>query len=38
LNNRAVDPMAEIMRLTNGRSADVAIDAMGTHGTRLAPL
>lgn len=29
----AADPVAEIMRLTNGRGVDVAIEALGTQGT-----
>ena len=29
----AVDPVAEIMRLTDGRGVDVAIEALGTQGT-----
>jgi alcohol dehydrogenase len=33
LNFRDVDPIAEIMRLTNGRGVDVAIEALGTQGT-----
>jgi alcohol dehydrogenase len=30
---RAVDPVAEIMRLTDGRGVDVAIEALGTQAT-----
>jgi alcohol dehydrogenase len=30
---KAVDPVAEIMRLTDGRGVDVAIEALGTQGT-----
>jgi alcohol dehydrogenase len=30
---RAVDPVAEIMRLTGGRGVDVAIEALGTQAT-----
>ena len=30
---RAVDPVAEIMRLTDGRGVDVAIEALGTQTT-----
>ena len=30
---RAVDPVAEIMRLTDGRGVDVAIEALGTQNT-----
>lgn len=30
---RKADPVAEIMRLTNGRGVDVAIEALGTQGT-----
>jgi alcohol dehydrogenase len=33
VNFREVDPVAEIMRLTNGRGVDVAIEALGTQGT-----
>jgi alcohol dehydrogenase len=33
LNFHDVDPVAEIMRLTNGRGVDVAIEALGTQGT-----
>ena len=29
----AADPVAEIMKLTNGRGVDVAIEALGTQGT-----
>ncbi len=30
---KSVDPVAEIMRLTDGRGVDVAIEALGTQGT-----
>jgi alcohol dehydrogenase len=30
---RAVDPVEEIMRLTDGRGVDVAIEALGTQAT-----
>jgi len=30
---RSMDPVAEIMRLTEGRGVDVAIEALGTQGT-----
>jgi alcohol dehydrogenase len=30
---KAVDPVAEVMRLTDGRGVDVAIEALGTQGT-----
>jgi threonine dehydrogenase-like Zn-dependent dehydrogenase len=33
VNFREVDPVAEIMRLTNGRGVDVAIEALGTQNT-----
>ncbi|HEX2941070.1 MAG TPA: NAD(P)-dependent alcohol dehydrogenase [Rhodopila sp.] len=33
LNFREVDPVAEIMRLTDGRGVDVAIEALGTQAT-----
>jgi threonine dehydrogenase-like Zn-dependent dehydrogenase len=33
LNYKQVDPVAEIMRLTGGRGADVAIEALGTQQT-----
>ena len=33
LDFAAVDPVAEIMRLTDGRGVDVAIEALGTQGT-----
>jgi alcohol dehydrogenase len=33
LNFRDVDPVAEIMRLTDGRGVDVAIEALGTQAT-----
>jgi alcohol dehydrogenase len=33
LNFRECDPVAEIMRLTDGRGVDVAIEALGTQGT-----
>ncbi|MBK4735027.1 NAD(P)-dependent alcohol dehydrogenase [Noviherbaspirillum pedocola] len=33
LNYRQVDPVAEIMRLTDGAGADVAIEALGTQAT-----
>ncbi len=33
LDYRQVDPVAEILRLTNGRGADVAIEALGTQQT-----
>jgi threonine dehydrogenase-like Zn-dependent dehydrogenase len=33
LNFHDVDPVEEIMRLTNGRGVDVAIEALGTQGT-----
>jgi len=33
LNFHDVDPVAEIMRLTDGRGVDVAIEALGTQGT-----
>ncbi len=33
LDFRAVDPVAEIMRLTGGRGVDVAIEALGTQAT-----
>ncbi|HET6306814.1 MAG TPA: NAD(P)-dependent alcohol dehydrogenase [Rhodopila sp.] len=33
LNFREVDPVAEIMRLTDGRGVDVAIEALGTQDT-----
>ena len=31
--SRAADPVAEIMRLTDGRGVDVAIEALGTQAT-----
>jgi alcohol dehydrogenase len=33
VNFREVDPVDEIMRLTDGRGVDVAIEALGTQGT-----
>jgi threonine dehydrogenase-like Zn-dependent dehydrogenase len=33
INFRKVDPVTEIMRLTNGRGVDVAIEALGTQAT-----
>ncbi len=33
INFHDVDPVAEIMRLTDGRGVDVAIEALGTQGT-----
>lgn len=33
INYKEVDPVAEIMRLTNGRGVDVAIEALGTPET-----
>lgn len=33
LNYRQLDPIAEIMKLTSGRGADVAIEALGTQQT-----
>jgi alcohol dehydrogenase len=33
VNYREVDPVEEIMRLTDGRGVDVAIEALGTQGT-----
>jgi alcohol dehydrogenase len=33
LNLHDVDPVAEIMRITNGRGVDVAIEALGTQAT-----
>jgi alcohol dehydrogenase len=33
INYRRADPLAEIMRLTNGRGVDVAIEALGTQET-----
>jgi alcohol dehydrogenase len=33
VNFREVDPVEEIMRLTNGRGVDVAIEALGTQNT-----
>jgi alcohol dehydrogenase len=33
VNFREVDPVEEIMRLTNGRGVDVAIEALGTQST-----
>ena len=33
VNFREVDPVAEIMRLTDGRGVDVAIEALGTQST-----
>jgi alcohol dehydrogenase len=33
INFREKDPVAEIMRLTDGRGVDVAIEALGTQGT-----
>src|SRR5208283_2023124 len=38
LNFHDVDPVAEIMRLTDGRGVDVAIEALGTQGTFQAAL
>ena len=33
MNFREVDPVAEILRLTDGRGVDVAIEALGTQAT-----
>lgn len=33
INFKNTDPVAEILRLTNGRGVDVAIEALGTQGT-----
>ncbi|MEA2737069.1 MAG: hypothetical protein QOH05_376 [Acetobacteraceae bacterium] len=33
VNFREADPVAEIMRITDGRGVDVAIEALGTQGT-----
>lgn len=33
INFKKADPVAEIMRLTDGRGVDVAIEALGTQGT-----
>ena len=33
INYKSSEPIAEIMRLTNGRGADVAIEALGTQAT-----
>ena len=33
VNFKKVDPVEEIMRITNGRGVDVAIEALGTQGT-----
>jgi threonine dehydrogenase-like Zn-dependent dehydrogenase len=33
INFRKVDPVTEIMRITNGRGVDVAIEALGTQAT-----